>query len=131
MASAAFLGPEWFLSSLLPKPSNPGTGETAPIAKPDPLALPPVKQEIRLLVDASGKTLASGLGRDDVEIPAMVELIEAFAKDTAKDQIEVVILPAAGVPYRDVVKLHEACERLGIGRVGVGVGAVGPVSTKP
>lgn len=128
MASAAFLGPEWFLNSLLPKPPGAGAGETAP-AKPDPLALPPVRQEVRLLADAAGATLATGMGKDRVPLAEMIDTIAAFAQDAAKDQIEIVILPAGGVPYRDVVKLHEACERIGIGRVGVGVGTSGGLST--
>lgn len=124
MASAAFLGPEWFLRSLVPKPPAPGAGEVAPPPKPaDPLALPPVRQEISLQVDAAGKTIASGLGKEGLDIAEMIAAVEAFAEGTAKDKIEVLIRPAANVPYRDVVRLHEGCEKTGIGRVGVSVSA--------
>lgn len=122
MASAAFLGPEWFLRSLVPKPPSPGAGEVAPPPKGvDPLALPPVRQEITLRVDESGKTLANGLGKEGLDIPQMLAAVEAFAEGTAKDKIEVLIRPAPNVPYRDVVRLHEGCEKTGIGRVGVSV----------
>jgi biopolymer transport protein ExbD len=127
MASAAFLGPEWFLRSLVPKPPTPGAGETQPPPKPaDPLALPPVRQEITLEVDALGKTIANGLGETGLEIAQMIAAVERFAEGTAKDKIEVLIRPAPSVPYRDVVKLHEGCEKTGIGRVGVAVNAPPP-----
>ncbi len=118
MASAAFLGPEWFLKSLVPRPAKPGAGEAQPL-KTDPFALPPVQKVIELEFDPSGRTLATGLGKERLDIAAMIAAVAAFAEGTAKDQLEIIIKPAAQVPYRDVIRLHEGCEKIGIGRVGL------------
>lgn len=131
MASAAFLGPEWFLRALLPKPAAGASGHSppSPPPPPDPMALRPVRQVITLRVGEGGRTVADGLGNTGQTIPEIVAAVAAFAEGAAKDEIEILIRPEGGVPYADVVRVHEGCERAGIGRVGVGVG--GGVGSDP
>ncbi len=117
MASAAFMGPEWFLKSLVPQKPPEGTG-VAPASGPAALSLPPVQLEITLALDGA-TTRATGVGKTGVAIDDVLDALRAFAQDTPKDKIEVLIRPGPGVPYRDVVRIHEGCERLGLGRVGI------------
>ncbi len=120
MASAAFLGPEWYLKSLVPQKPPEGAGLSAAQGK-SAADLPPVRLEIVLDLDAAGRTIASGAGKTGVTLDEIAAALAVVAKGTAQDKIEVLIRPAAKVPYRDVVKLHEAAQRAGIARVGVGV----------
>ncbi len=134
MASAAFLGPEWFLRSLVPRPA--ATTPTPPPDKPppaaDPMALRPVQQTITLRAVTGSPTpltLADGLGQTGLTIDAMIHAVAAFADGTAKNEIEILIRPEPAVPYADVVRMHEGCETAGITRVGVGVGTGSPDRT--
>jgi biopolymer transport protein ExbD len=120
MASAAFLGPEWYLKSLVPQKPAEGAGEAGQ-AGPKKLELPPVRLEITLRRDAAGRTLASMAGRTDLSIESMLEALRVFADGMPKAQIEVLLRPESNVPYRDVVRLHEGAARAGIGRVGIGL----------
>ncbi|MFN0011003.1 MAG: ExbD/TolR family protein [Phycisphaerales bacterium] len=122
MASAAFLGPEWYLKSLVPQKPPVGAGLTAAQGK-SAADLPPVRLEIVLDLDASGKTVASGAGKTGVSLDEIADALAVAAKGTEQDKIEVLIRPSPKVPYRDVVKLHEAAQRAGISRVGVGMSA--------
>lgn len=118
MASAAFMGPEWFLKSLVPQKPPEGAGAVQTTG-PAGLTLPPVQLEITLSVAAGGATRATGVGKTDASVDEVIEALRAFAQGTPKDKIEVLIRPGRGVPYRDVVRVHEGCERLGLGRVGI------------
>lgn len=117
MASAAFMGPEWFLKSLVPQKPPEGAGAVQ-TSGPAALTLPPVQLEITLAL-RDGVTRATGVGKSDAELAQVLDALRAFAQDTPKDKIEVLIRPGAGVPYRDVVRMHEGCERLGLSRVGI------------
>ncbi len=121
MASAAFLGPEWMLKSLVPRPPAAGAGKAEP-AGPNDAPLPPVRLEITLARDpATGRTLATGVGQTGVVVPDVLDALARFAEGTPKDQIEVLVKPDRDVPYRDVVRVHEGAARTGITRVGVAV----------
>lgn len=117
MVSAAFVGPEWFLRTLLPAP--PGAGRTG---TPD-TTKPPVRLDIRLEFK-SGATLASGAGLTSASIDdasAVLAKAAGDAGDRVKESVEVVLRPDGAVPYRDIIRLHEACQRLGIERVTIAV----------
>lgn len=144
MASAAFLGPEWYLKSLVPRKPPEGAGLTS-AGTDKPIEKPPVRLEVALDVDDSGRTVATGVGKVNATVAEMGEALAAEATKAAKAAgpaastapapragapasqeaatLEVLIRPTARVPYRDVVRLHEAAQRAGIQRVGVGMSA--------
>ena len=118
MASAAFLGAEWFLKAAIP--FNAGRGRDA--AKPnDPLALPPMRFDVVMDLDESGATVVSFLDLSRVPFNRFLDRIGALPKDDQTRQLEIVIKPTARVPYRDVVHAHSACDAAGISKVGIGV----------
>ncbi len=139
MASAAFLGPEWYLKSLVPRKPPEGAGLTDAGA-PKPGERPPVRLEIVLDVDGAGKAVATGAGKTNATVDEMGDVLRAEAdkaSGTGKGSgsgatqgegatLEVLIRPTARVPYRDVVRLHEAAQRAGIQRVGVGLSEARP-----
>lgn len=133
MVSAAFLGPEWLLGSLVPRPvPAAGSGNTAqgPGQGPkdtDPLATTPVRFAIDLkAVPAPGEsglnvrtiTLASGAGLADAQIELVVDALRKKVGDKSLTNVEVLIRPAEGVPWGSVVRTHELCTKAGFVRVG-------------
>lgn len=119
MASAAFLGSEWFLRAAIP--FDAGRGRTA--AKPnDPLALPPVRVEVVMDVDpATSTTVVSFLNISRGSLGQFLERVKAMPRDEQTASLELVIKPTSRVPYRDVVAAHSACDAAGIKKVGIGV----------
>lgn len=113
MAATALLGPEWFLRSALPSP-----GAGAPPVPGDPFALPPARFDIRLFIDADGRTVADGLGAR-VSLDELEEQLAALGAEAEPGSITVLIQPTDGVPYRDVVRVHDACTRAAITQVGL------------
>ncbi len=121
MASAAFVGPEWFLRALVPiaqpAPKPEGAGED----QPRPAAVV-IRHELSLRVEG-GATLVSGPGLADATLAAaeasLAELVKDIPREQLADRLELLLRPAPEVPYQDVVRLHEAAQRLGIVRVGL------------
>jgi biopolymer transport protein ExbD len=109
MASTAFLGPEWFLKTHLPR-----AGATPPPNTPEPtrlrveLSLNPENQPIATLGVLTGLTL------DQLDAK-----IEEDAKRATPDNVVVLIAPAPTVPYDAVVRVHEMCARAGVTKVGL------------
>lgn len=126
MASAAFVGPEWFLQALIPQKAaaapTKGAGEVQPPTTP---ALAPIRQEFIIDVDASGATIVTGPGLAAATIDAAIAALQALVADLPREQIaanvEVLLKPTAKVPYREVVRLQEQAQRLGISRLGIAV----------
>ncbi len=111
MASAAILGPEWFLRSAVPivKPFT-STGTTR-----DALTM-------RITLTREGQATAARLAGPDqpaISVDALLERLAAQASSAGPGNLTVVVSPAGDVPYDDVVRVHEHCQRLGIGRVGI------------
>lgn len=113
MAATALLGPEWFLRSALPS-----TGAGAPPAPADPFALPPAQFDLRLSVDTDGRTVADGVGAR-MSLDELEAQLAALGADAGSGGIIVLIAPTDGVPYRDVVRVHDACSRAAIMQVGL------------
>jgi biopolymer transport protein ExbD len=112
MASTTFLGPEWLLRSALPR-DRPTQGS-------DPaFTLPPARFVIALSTDAAGATVADGIGLSSAPLPRVVDRLGEYARRLGPNQMTVVVSPGPLVPYRDVVRVHEACAALGIDRVGL------------
>ena len=121
MASAAFLGSDWFLKAGVIAESAPGAaGSPAappPDFKPDPLTQ---RVDVRLDLDAQGHTVATALDLVKAPLEKLVERVKAMPPGDSTTRLEMIIRPAAQVPYKDVVKLHEACYAVGIAKVGLG-----------
>lgn len=111
MASAAILGPEWFLKTSLPVKA--------------PAATPGVVQghvEVRIRMESGkleysvlevGKTGQAGGGAEPIRPEELVKRLRGH---------EVVVVEAgADVPYEAVVFVHEMCARAGVTKVGVGL----------
>jgi biopolymer transport protein ExbD len=114
MAAASFVGPEWFLNALVPQRHQPRADASGG------LVLPPARFTVRLAMDGAGRTSASGLGLAGVGLDAMSNRIAALTGDVGADEIMIEIIPAPDVPYQDVIRVHDACERAGVDRVSLG-----------
>lgn len=104
MASAAFLGPEWFLRTNLPVQGTASAGS----------------EPVRLLIglsQAAGETVLTMNGEASPWERLEPALKDQFAR--APDRLIVLVSPAEDVPYDAVVRVHEACARVGITRVGL------------
>jgi biopolymer transport protein ExbD len=130
MVSAAFIGPEWLLKSTVakavavdPAPSASGTGSGASDDKA--LRLGPTQIYLRLRFDAAtGATTATWLGRVFPNLDEVRTALQKFSDGVAKEKIEVLLDPAANVPYKDYVRVHDICSELGITKVGLMPGRV-------
>lgn len=125
MVSAAFLGPEWLLGSLVPRPApTAGSGNTAqgPGQGPkdnDPLSTAPVRFTIDLRLPAPGlAAVATGAGLTDAPIEQVVEALKAKVGERSMTNVEVLLRPGQGVPWGAVVRTHELCTKAGFVRVG-------------
>lgn len=125
MASAAFVGPEWFLNALVPF-AAPAAGQAQNPAGRG--AEERTQVEIRLLAPAQpgGPVVAEGLGLTGSSIEAVLAALAEEVKRRGVANVEVIIRPEAAVPYREVVRTHEGCERLGLSRVGIAAGVTTP-----
>lgn len=120
MASAAFVGDDWFLRAGVvesPKPGQAAAAPAKPQAPPDPLA-----QRIDVLLDRgpAGETLVTAFELVKAPIDAFAARTRALPPGPATTRLEVVVRPVSGVVYQDVVRVHEACHAAGIDKVGLG-----------
>ncbi len=121
MVSAAFVGPEWFLRTLLPqsaaKAASTPTGAGG-------ATLGPLRITLDMKLDPADPTRVrvSGNGLTDATPEAMGQslkkLTDGLAGEEVLSKIEVLIAPARSVPYREVVRMHELVSGAGITRVG-------------
>lgn len=118
MASAAFLGSEWFLKAAIPFEAGRGTHPRKPN---DPTALPPVKLDLLLDVDEAGRTVVTFPPLVRAPLERFFARIAEFKGDRTAGDIEVIIKPAPRVPYADVVRVHAACDDAGIFKLGISV----------
>jgi biopolymer transport protein ExbD len=122
MASAAFMGEEWFLRAAIPIPAPAGRAAERPLLEP-----PPLRIDVSLDADEQGRTIASSVALqiEPGPLERVLERFASFPKNEVTAGLEVLIKPSARAPYRDVVRIHEACEAVGIVKVGIGVRAEG------
>lgn len=118
MASAAFLGSEWFLRAAIPFEAGRGTSTRKPN---DPLALPPPKIDLLMDLDEAGRTVVTFPPLVRAPIEQFYARIAQFRADPNAGDIEIVIWPTARVPYADVVRAHAACDDAGIYKLGISV----------
>lgn len=119
MASAAFVGDDWFLrAGVVEAPKSGSSSSTASNSTPpDPLA-----QRLEVLLDASpsGETLVTAFELVRVPIASFVRRARTLPRGSATSKLEIIVRPSAGVVYQDVVSVHEACYAAGIEKVGLG-----------
>jgi biopolymer transport protein ExbD len=110
MASAAVLGPEWFLRSSLPvvRPA------------PAPSAEPPRETRLEIsLVRQGGVTLVRTADSPDSPLSELLEVLAAGRARDSAAELSVLLYPDPDVPYQDLVTAHEACQRAGVAKVGM------------
>ncbi|MBX3385597.1 MAG: biopolymer transporter ExbD [Phycisphaeraceae bacterium] len=118
MASAAFMGDEWFLRAAIPFEFGRGT---ATDRAADPLEIPPDRLEVVMETDGAGRTLVSFLEIAGGSIEQFERRVGAFPRSAETANLEVVIKAAPGVPYREVIRVHSALDRAGVVKIGVSV----------
>jgi biopolymer transport protein ExbD len=106
MASAAIMGPEWFLRSALEKKE--AARQDAPT-------------RVRVVLLPGG---VARVGVDDGETePMALFQVESRLRDEAASRgaasLVVLVEPAPEALYEDIVKVHDWCARLGISQVGL------------
>jgi biopolymer transport protein ExbD len=118
MATAAFMGNEWFLRAAIPFEAGRGTSLNKPN---DPLALPLKPLEILLGVTPEGVTTVTFLDLQNASLDQFLARIAQFPRNDTTAELEVVIRPDPRVPYPDVIRVHAACDAAGIYKVGITV----------
>jgi biopolymer transport protein ExbD len=106
MASTAFLGPEWFLKTYLP---TRGSAATADQSK---------RMQVELKAGLEGAVVTLN-GEGGLSIGGLEARLAEELRRTPAADIVVPIEASADVAYEDVVRVHEVCQRLGIGKVGL------------
>lgn len=128
MASSAVLGPEWFIKSALPVRSAAAGAPGDTLRLEFTLRSAPPE---RASADAAGdpnrsgqaqvvtRTLVTGESLDGAPLTALAVRLEQLVKENAGREIAVLLKPDARVPMQDLVFAHDACNRLGIAKVGM------------
>ncbi len=120
MASAALMGPEWLLRTALLSAKAAGSAALADLV--------PVLVSLEANTNASADNavtvkLTVGLGNQrqtqEVPISLIEQTLAARAKLHGADKLAVSLSPSPIVSYESVVRVHEACAKAGITRVGV------------
>ncbi len=119
MASAAFVGADWYLRAGVVAGGKGAQGSSATSQSPrDPLA-----QRVEVVMDTGtdGRTLVTALDLTRAPIEAFAAKMAAMPRGPATSKLEMIVRPAVGVPYQDVVRVHESCYGAGIEKVGLGL----------
>ncbi|MBM4107372.1 MAG: biopolymer transporter ExbD [Phycisphaerae bacterium] len=120
MASAAVLGPDWFIRAALPI-----RAATAAITD-DAL----IRVELTLASGERGTTVSpaylgaapAGVSLPSAEAVPLAGLgswLDELVRGAGAERLVVAITPSDAVPYQDVVAAHEACAVAGITRTGL------------
>jgi biopolymer transport protein ExbD len=118
MATAAFMGSEWYLKAAIPFEAGRGTSVNKPN---DPLAIPLKPLEVMMDANADGRTIINFLELQRATVDEFIARISQFPRNQTTSELEVVIKPMPRVPYADVVRVHAACDAAGIYKVGITV----------
>jgi biopolymer transport protein ExbD len=118
MASATFVGSEWFLKTALPRPAPPAEAREPTPAQGE-LRLPPARFDLALSRGPDGRTIATSAAFGSVPIEEAEPRLRELSRGTGKDDLLLVIRSEPDVPYGDVVRAHDAAAAAGITRVGL------------
>lgn len=127
MASAAFIGSQWFLKAAVVPEAKAAPTTPPPPAQDDPFALPPARVHVTLESSETGETLATALDQTRVPLADFLAKIAAMPRGAETSALEVLVQPAASVPYNDVIRVHEAYHAVGVTKVGIGVAHSSPI----
>lgn len=109
MAGTTIMGPEWVLRSAVPVRSGEGgEGDAQPRV-----------QVVLALRSIAGRTVVTGSTLQQASVGEVGPWLERFVRGAGAAEVVVLIQPAADVPYRDVVTVHDACEHAGAASVGL------------
>lgn len=109
MASAVFLGPEWFLRTAIPVVK---AGAAAPASAE--------KETLRIALSREGdESRASVNGAAAITLAELRSLLESKVKERTAANLTIVVNPAPDAPYEGVVLVHEYCQKLGVTRIGI------------
>lgn len=118
MASAAFVGSDWFLRAGVVEGGKGGaSGPQAAAVVRDPLSQ---RLEVIMDADANGRALITAFELSKVPMEAFTARVAALPRGGATAKLEIIVKPVAQVAYQDVVRVHEACYAAGIEKVGLG-----------
>lgn len=107
MASAVFIGPEWFLRSAIPVAKQGGPTDEQP-------------ERLNISLRRGGGETWVKVNDDEVGgLAAGDQAVQAFVKTRQADRIVALVSPEPDVPWDDVVRMHETCQRCGIRKVGM------------
>jgi biopolymer transport protein ExbD len=107
MASAAILGPEWFIKSSLPvMAAAPATNQS-----------PPTRLTVE--VDVTGYALRIDQQPPQPVLEADLVKVLATAKASAKGECIAIVKPTPKAPYEKVILAQEACVRAGLPKSGL------------
>lgn len=114
MAGSVFLGPEWFLNVGM-APSV-GAGEARPANR---FELPTAREVVRLRVGEDGAARVDGLGVEGGSVERLAARIEEMRAEGTSAAVRVVIEPARGSAYQDVIRVYDVCAGGGFAGVGL------------
>ncbi len=110
MASAAILGPEWFVSTRLPKAGAVREGDASQ---------QPLKLHLRVLAEADAGRVSIN-GETAVVIEELSSALQGWIGNRPLGEVLVLIDPVEAAGYEDVVKVHAVCAQVGLTKVGLG-----------
>ena len=125
MATAAFMGSEWFLRAAIPFEAGRGADNKKPN---DPLAIPLKPLDVLMDAGPDGRTFVTFLELKRVSVEDFIARVSQFPRTQTTSELEVVIKPMPSVPYADVVRVHAACDAAGIYKVGITVPRKAPAA---
>ncbi|MFG0283155.1 MAG: ExbD/TolR family protein [Phycisphaerales bacterium JB039] len=122
MATTVIVGEEWFLGAGVSLPAA-AAGAARP-ERTDPFQTPAPRFVLHMRRGADGRTVISGIGDDIAGAATMDDWVRAALGGLDNESLVILIDPEPDVPYEDVVALHDALTRAGVGRIAL-AGAAG------
>ncbi len=111
MAATVVVGPELSFRTAVER-------EEASTEVLERFELPPVRLTIKVDLGEGGRARCDGLGVTNASLDQAIARLGSFVEGVELERVVVAIDPTDAAPYEAIVRLHEACARLKIRRVG-------------